>query len=547
MTDTTDPASKMGVRSRMSAMIAAIIIIILAARWIFLPPVYWDIDSSYFIISTIETVPHWPWLSPAIAALSEHIFGVTPQAIAAICFVQLTLYGLCLWILARSFRTIESNFAVTVGVLTLFYMLIIQGSLGTEAIGSAALLLSLAASVIYVEQMMFEREMGTRAIVRSVGVFATSVALAANSRLPIVPLVCVFPATVGLYWVGSFFRSSRQHMIILASCTVITILCIVQGSITNRIICRAVGHEDCEMPYGNSGTDLISQYLRTVDFATRKRIVEHLQNKTPDPLVKEVFAVAADDAVQASWFPIYQALLADPKLLGDPILAARLARPGELERVTGTATWIFQTRGGRLFWDNTLKDTLIALNINAIWPFLNGNGRILSAISYNFARTWFGTSGMAVRTLTKNNPKFLTIFHDPARSEIQYAALEQNPVVQIVDTISGPIISEMVFFILTIAIFIGALFVSSLRRIAAFCGATLITVGGYSVLMAASDAPVVDRYRMPSSYLVSATIICLIGILLDMRHRNLGSHGAMALPGARPLDGNSRAIRDGAG
>ena len=496
-------------------VLALLVFAVLAARWLFLPPVYWDSDLAVLLMWPLSIVPHWQWLSPVLSALITE-FGFKPGTIAAICLVQLALYGLCLLALLRAFRSFWPRIIVMLGVFFQFYMLLIEGSISTEPFGSSGLLLGLAASVLYAERMIFEGELDLRCVVSSVLAFALCMMLAANSRLPLLPLAYVFPVTVALCWMGSWFtsRHAPYHVTALACCGIITILIIGQAWATNQLVCIFNGSASCVSPYGRAGAELIAFDLRSVDVKTRSVAVAGLQEATADPLVKEVFSVAANDTVSTAWILQQKAIAADPKVTGDPTLAERVLIPGELDRVMARATWLFQTKGGKIFWHSTAKRIGEYLDVDAMWRLATGHAEILFNPASRFARDWLATSASAVLTFENTYPDLLPIFDNPSFREKEYIELRDNGYVQIIDTFSGPIASEIMFlivFALTVAV---SLMAPRIRPALAICGAAVITVGGYSVIMAASEG-IIDRYRMPSIFLLSVLTFCLIGILLD--------------------------------
>ena len=86
-------------------VVAVIVLVVLTARWLFLPPVFWDSDFAVLLMWSLSMVPHWQWLAPALTALITQ-FGFNPGTIAAICLVQLAVYGLCLLVLLRRFAVL---------------------------------------------------------------------------------------------------------------------------------------------------------------------------------------------------------------------------------------------------------------------------------------------------------------------------------------------------------------------------------------------------------------------------------------------------------
>ena len=495
-------------------VVAIIVLVILTVRWLFLPPVFWDSDSAVLLVWSLSMVPHWQWLAPALTALITQ-FGFNPSTIAAICLVQLAVYGLCLLVLLKAFRSLWAQIAVMVGVFSQFYMLLIEGSISTEPLGAAGLLLSVAAAVIYAEQMIFEGELDVRSLVSSAFAFAGGMMLAANSRLPLIPLAYALPTTIALYWVGALLTSKRAsyHATALVCCGILTVLIISQTWVTNQLVCIFNGSASCVSPYGQAGAEAIAYDLRSADPETRKLAVARLQSATTDPLVKQVFSIAANDAFLPTWILQQNAIAADPKVKDDPVLSARVATPGELDRVMAKATWIFQTRGGEIFWRSTIKRTKEYLDVGAIWRLAAGEYQVP-----RFARDWLDTSASAVLTFEKTYPALLPIFHDPRAYENKYVELRDNTFIGMIDIIFGPIASELIFVVVCALIVVLSLTNRAFRPAVALCGATVITVGGYSFIMAASET-ISDRYRMPSSFLLSVLTVCLIGILLDFARR----------------------------
>ena len=496
-------------------VLAFVVFAVLAARWLFLPPVYWDSNSAVLLMWPLSIVPHWQWLSPVLSALITE-FGFKPGTIAAICLVQLALYGLCLLALLRAFRSFWPRIIVMLGVFLQFYMLLIEGSISTEPFGSSGLLLGLAATVLYAEKMIFEGKLDMRCVVSSVLAFALCMLLAANSRLPLLPLAYVFPITVALCWVGSWFtsRPAHYHATVMVCCGGLTILIIGQAWITNQLVCIFNGSASCVSPYGRAGAEVIAFDLRSIDIKARSLAVARLQATTTDPLVKEVFSVAANDALSATWVLQQKAIAADPKVTGDPTFAERVLIPGELDRVMARATWLFQTRGGEIFWRSTVERIREYLEVDAMWRLASGQTDILFNPASRFARDRLATSASAVLTFESTYPDLLPIFDNPSLRENEYIELRDNGYVQIIDTLSGPIASEIIFLIVFALIVAVSLMAPRIRPALAICGAAVITVSGYSVIMAASEG-IVDRYRMPSIFLLSVLTFCLIGILLD--------------------------------
>ena len=497
--------------------LVALIILVLAARWLLIPPVFWYIDSSILIMWPRDSVPHWPWIAPILTFFATKALGLTPTAIAAICLVQLLIYGTCVTVLVSCFTSKIGQIVVTLGLLLQFYMLVIEGAVSSEPISLAGLLLGVAATVVYVERIITAGEVEAALVVKSIALFAVCILLVTNTRLPMLPLACVFPVTAGLHWLGSRFKGTRTryNLLILGSCTALTVLFIVQTSITTHLVCYLAGSASCELPYGRSGSEVIAFALRNIDADARKAAVERLEGLTDDPLVKSVFQVAADDSVVPSQFPIQQAVIADAATAGDPTLKYRVSLPGELDRVAGRATWIFQVEGGKIFWENTIHTMLDYLNRLPIQQLAAGEPQILYQLRFNFARRWFETSVAAVTTMTETYPKIISIFSDPVASKSLYSSLQDNPIITGIDVINGPIVSQLMFVLVFLVILILCCNDRTMIPLIYLYGSTLITVSGYSLVMAASVAPILDRYRIPSCFLVTTITLCSIGVLLD--------------------------------
>ncbi len=215
-----------------------------------------------------------------------------------------------------------------------------------------------------------------------------------------------------------------------------------------------------------------------------------------------------------TWILQQNAIAADPKVKDDPVLSARVATPGELDRVMAKATWIFQTRGGEIFWRSTSRNEPKS---TSTWA-PSGVSRLVSIQVPQFARDWLDTSASAVLTFEKTYPALLPIFHIPGRMKINTLSCAIILSLGSIDIIFGPIASELIFVVVCALIVVLSLTNRAFRPAVALCGATVITVGGYSFIMAASET-ISDRYRMPSSFLLSVLTVCLIGILLDFARR----------------------------
>jgi hypothetical protein len=498
--------------------LVALVFTVLSARWLFVPPVFWDIDSAVLVFHPLYYVPHWPWLAPVLTYFATQAFGLTPLAMSVVCLVQLLIYGGCIVVLVGAFTGRAAQIIVALGLLLQFYMLVMEGAVSTEPLGSAGLLLGVAATVLYIERVIVVGEADPALVVRCLLLFGLCIWLVANTRLPMLPLACIFPVTVGLHWFGSHLIGgrTRYRMLVLGSCAALTLIVLLQASATNNLVCRLVGSANCESPYGKSGSEVIAFALRKLDSDSRITAVANLEQQTDDPLVKKVFEVAADDSVVASWHPIQEAIRADAAIIHDPSLQVRLSQPGELERVTGRATWIFQTKGGEVFWSQVGQTAVDYLLLRAIMQLAAGDLQVLQAPPFHFAQDWFTTSAFAVLTVQKDNLERISIFDNPPKNQHLYSSFADNLIVDAFDTVNGPIVSEITFVLVFLIVLISCLRNPRMVPLLAFCGSTFITIGGYSLIMAASVGPILYRYRMPSCFLITTMTLCSIGVLLDV-------------------------------
>ena len=211
----------------------------------------------------------------------------------------------------------------------------------------------------------------------------------------------------------------------------------------NQLVCIFNGSASCVSPYGRAGAEVIAFDLRSVDIKARSLAVARLQAATTDPLVKEVFSVAANDALHHLG-PATKGNRRKSQGHRRPDSGGRVLIPGELDRVMARATWLFQTRGGEIFWRSTIKRKKEYLEVDAMWRLASGE---LNQVP-RFARDWLATSASAVLTYESTYPDLLPIFDNPSLRENEYIELRDNGYVQIIDTLSGqsrPRLSSLLF------------------------------------------------------------------------------------------------------
>lgn len=499
--------------------IAGIVAAALLLRLFVIPPVFWAIDSLVLFEHPLTYVPHWPWGSPVMVSVAKSFLGSTSSAVLLVISCQLLIYGISIYFLSKEFETRAAKAFVLFGILFQFYVLVIEGAISTEPFASSALVLGFAATIVFMKKLLVDGKINALCAARCMALFSAAVFLAASTRLPYLPLVCIFPATIGLYWLTTFAtRRSQKHikMLIFAS-GFILLAFFVQSTLTSSFVCRLGGNPVCLSPYGKAGSEVIAFDLRKEGIRERGATVSRLQAQTSDPLVRDVFSAAADDTVQASWLPIQEEVRKIVDRSSDAALKDRLDVPGELEKATGTATRIFQVHERRLFYKGTMETASQYLALDAIRRFISGDFRVLRETAFTPARDWFSTSESAVDLANTTYKDVAGIFSDRSIAASRYKALKDSTLVAVFDATTNSIVAELLFSILLVAAIITWLRDSRALPLLTLALAAIICLVGYSVLMAASVGPILDRYRMPSCFFLWLTVICAMGVMLDLR------------------------------
>lgn len=501
--------------------VAMIVLAVLLARLIFIPPVFWGVDSLVLVGAPLSYIPHWPWVTPVLTWVSTKLLGLTPSAMRFECTIQVIVYGLSVCFLSSCFSIGWVALLVAAGILLQFPTLVSIGGISTEPLAFSSILLSYSASVIWVRQIYLHGEPRPIDVAKAVLIFLIAAGLSANTRLPFLPLICTFPVTVTLYYLASYRRKEKQRYagVTIFSCALILLACVLEQSAINSALCSLVGNIHCVSPYGKSGSEVIAVDLRKLDSPARDGTVKRLQSYTSDSLVKRVFQVAADDTVPASWLPIQLAIIADVKASKDPQLQRRVERPGELETVMGRATWIFQTKGGSSFWNGVLETAKDYLTLSDAYLVLSGNIEAFSSDRLSLARSWFSGSVAAVSLVYSSYPDERSIFPDQVRYTQLYDHFSKSDLTSTFDMVCSSVVSEYVYGLVVFLMI--ALYVSSASMMPTilFLLSGLITVSTYCLIMAASVGPILNRYRDPIPFAFETIALCAIAITLDLKVR----------------------------